>query len=128
MTNQTLRRTVNNLIRQTVGEIAARAITGHATQAMTEHYSDVTMNEKLNAGKNALGWELIGELPSPAKKAETVFFSEKEHASSRAKTHSHGPAESSAGFCAGLTPKSTAEEAFEAQIGGMREEENPVNQ
>src|SRR5690606_19443809 len=43
VSNQALRRTVNNLIRQSAGEIAARAITGHATQAMTEHYSDVTV-------------------------------------------------------------------------------------
>jgi len=55
VTNQALRRTVNNLVRQTSGEIAARAITGHATQAMTEHYSDVTVAEKQQAGTSAFG-------------------------------------------------------------------------
>ncbi len=55
VSNQALRRTVNNLIRQTAGEIAARAITGHATQAMTEHYSDVTVDEKHLAQQRALG-------------------------------------------------------------------------
>ena len=61
VTNQTLRRTVNNLIRQHAGEIAARAITGHATQDMTEHYSDVTMEEKMRAGAGAFGRIIDGE-------------------------------------------------------------------
>lgn len=59
VTNQALRRTVNNLIRQTAGEIAARAITGHATQDMTEHYSDVTLQEKMTAGEAAFGSILV---------------------------------------------------------------------
>ncbi|MCP4499011.1 MAG: site-specific integrase [Deltaproteobacteria bacterium] len=62
VTNQTLRRTVNNLIRQAAGEIAARAVTGHTTQSMTEHYSDVnvTATEKRNAGALAFGGSLTG--------------------------------------------------------------------
>jgi hypothetical protein len=59
VSNQALRRTVNNLIRQSAGEIAARVIPGHGTQEMTEHYSDVTVDEKQLAQQRALG-ELVG--------------------------------------------------------------------
>ena len=65
VTNQALRRTVNNLIRQTAGEIAARAITGHATQAMTEHYSDVTLQEKTQAGEAAFAG-ILGSPKAPS--------------------------------------------------------------
>ena len=72
VSNQTLRRTVNNLIRQTAGEIAARAITGHATQDMTEHYSDVTLEEKLHAGEAAFGGLVDGDMnPTAAKDSKT---------------------------------------------------------
>jgi len=64
VTNQALRRTVNNLIRQRAGEITARAITGHATQAMTEHYSEVTLQEKKAAGLVAFGGVLKSAKPT----------------------------------------------------------------
>ncbi|MCP4499380.1 MAG: site-specific integrase [Deltaproteobacteria bacterium] len=66
VTNQTLRRTVNNLLRQSAGEIAARAVTGHTTQAMTEHYSDVTATEKMAAGRIALGAKVTGQTQKDA--------------------------------------------------------------
>ena len=75
------------------------------------------MEEKQRAGRNALGAELIG---APKTSAE-------DHSSSRENTSYFAPVESSAGFAAGFSEKSTAEADFDAQMSGMWEEENPVN-
>ena len=55
ITNQSMRRTYNNVMRQAgVDRMTLRAMTGHCSEEMTEHYSEATDDEKREAVEKGL--------------------------------------------------------------------------